>query len=274
VRRAILLCAAGALAASAALGDDAKPAADPRTKAEIEADAKEQFAHADANGDGVVKDAEIPKGWLERYDVDFDGKIGRAEFLEVSRRPPKLRHPTPMRDPAARAKMVLASFDRNKDGVVELEEYPGDKVKFREFDRNKDDALSPPEILALAEEEIADIRRKMKSPNRYDFLVLFDSDKDNEITLDEYDGPMESFRKFDKDGDGKVTYDELYPERMAQRMKNAEEAGPRAEGLNILETLDANKDGKVAREEFKGTEDAWKRLDRNGDGVITIADAR
>jgi Ca2+-binding EF-hand superfamily protein len=61
---------------------------------------------------------------------------------------------------------------------------------------------------------------------------------------------------------------------MAERMRKEEEMGPKPEDLTILETMDKNKDGKVTREEFKGTDDAFKRLDKNGDGVITIADAR
>lgn len=266
------------LALPAAAGDepakDGMPAADKRSKAEILADAKQQFGRADTNNDNWLKDAEIVKGWLERYDLDGDGRISRTEFLEVSQRPPKLRHPTPMRDPAARVKFDLAAFDKNKDGLIQKDEYPGDQVKFRKYDRNKDAALAADEILAMAEDEIADIRRKMESPNRYDFLVIFDADKDNDVGLDEYDGPMESFKKYDKDGDGVVTYDELYPERMAERMKKAEETGPRPEDLSIIEMLDKNQDGKVSRDEFKGTEDAWKRLDRNGDGLISITDAR
>jgi Ca2+-binding EF-hand superfamily protein len=266
------------LAAPLAAGDepmkDGKPAPDTRTKAEVAADAKDQFTRADTNGDGYLKGDEIPKGWLERYDMDGDGRISRAEFMEISERPPKLRHLTPMRDPIARARFDMASFDKNKDGLIQKEEYPGDQVKFRAFDKNKDGALSLEEVTAMAEEEIAEIRKKMKNPNRYDFLVLFDSDKDNNVSLDEYDGPMDVFKKFDKDGDGVVTYDELYPEKMAERMKKYEETAPRPEDLTILETMDKNKDGKVERSEFKGTDDAWKRLDRNGDGVITIADAR
>ena len=254
---------------------DGKPAVDTRTKAEVSADAKEQFGKADANSDGWLKGEEIVKGWLERYDLDADGKISRTEFMEISTRPLKLRHPTPMRDAVARARMDIAIFDKNKDGIIQKAEYPGDQVKFREFDRNKDDALSLEETMAMAEEEIADIRKKMKSPDRYEFLTLFDSDHDNNVSLDEYDGPMDTFKKYDKNDDGVVTYDELYPEKMMERMnKKYEDMGPKPEDLTMIETMDKNKDGKVSRDEFKGTDDAWKRLDRNSDGVVTIADAR
>ena len=268
------------LSLPAAAGDEpmrdgkAAPVAETRTKAEILSDAQKQFAQADANADGYLKGDEIVKGWLERYDLDADGKISRTEFVEISTRPVKLRHPTPMRDAVARARQNMAFFDKNKDGLIQKDEYPGDPVKFREFDKNRDDALSLAETTAMAEEEIADIRKKMKSPNRYEFLVLFDSDKDNNVSLDEYDGPMAEFKKYDKDGDGVVTYDELYPEKMMEKYKKGEEMGPRPQDLSIVQTLDANKDGKVSRDEFKGNDDAWKRLDRNGDGVVTIADAR
>lgn len=266
------------LGAVAAAGDgpgmDAKPAPDARTKAEVLADAQKTFAKADANGDGYLKGDEIVKGWTERYDLDADGKVSRTEFLEISARPPKLRHPSPMRDAVARARQDMTIFDKNKDGIIQKDEYPGDQVKFRKFDRNKDGALSLAETMSMAEEEIADIRDKMKSPNRYEFLVLFDIDKDGNVSSDEYDGPSAEFKRYDKDADGVVTYDELYPEKMMERMKKNEDAGPKPEDLSILETMDKDKDGKVVRSEFKGTEDAWKRLDRNGDGVVTIADAR
>ncbi len=268
----------GLLAASAAAGDepkmDGKPAADTRTKAEILADAQKQFGKADANGDGCLKGDEIVKGWVERYDLDADGRVSRTEFLDISTRPPKLRHPSPMRDTVARARLNMTTFDKNKDGIIQKDEYPGDQVKFRKFDRNKDGALSLAETMTMADEEIADIRDKMKSPNRYEFLVLFDVDGDNSVSQDEYDGPSAEFKRYDKDSDGVVTYDELYPERMMDRMKKYEDMGPKPEDLSILETMDKDKDGKVTRSEFKGTDDAWKRLDRNSDGVVTIADAR
>ena len=176
------------LTASALAGDepkqDGKPAPDDRTKGEIAADAQTQFARADGNGDGYLKGDEIVKGWIERYDLDADGRISRSEFLEISTRPVKLRHPTPMRDPVARVRLDMASFDKNKDGSIQKDEYPGDQVKFRAYDRNKDGALSQSEVLTMAEDEIADIRKKMKNPSRYEFLVLFDSDKDNNVSVD------------------------------------------------------------------------------------------
>jgi Ca2+-binding EF-hand superfamily protein len=269
------------LAVPAAAGDepmkDGKPAPDTRTKSEVLSDAQKQFAQADANSDGYLKGDEVVKGWLERFDADADGKISRSEYVEIATRPPKLRHLTPMRDAVARARQNMAFFDKNKDGIIQKDEYPGDPVKFREFDKNRDDALSLAETTAMAEEEIADIRKKVKNPSRYEFLPLFDSDKDNNISLDEYDGPMADFKRYDKDGDGVVSYEELYPEKMAEKNRKSdkgEDMGPKPQDLSILETLDANKDGKVARDEFKGNDDAWKRLDRNGDGVVTIADAR
>lgn len=277
--KTITLAALVALAAPTLAGDDpmmkdGKPAVETRSKSEILSDAQKQFAQADANSDGYLKGDEVVKGWLERYDLDADGKISRTEFVEISTRPPKLRHPTPMRDAVARARQNMAFFDKNKDGQIQKDEYPGDQVKFREFDKNRDDVLSLAETTAMAEEEIADIRKKMKSPNRYEFLTLFDADKDNNVSLDEYDGPTAEFKRFDKDGDGVVSYEELYPERMADKSRKGEDMTPKPQDLSILETLDANKDGKVSRDEFKGNDDAWKRLDKNGDGVITIADAR
>src|SRR5207244_2407902 len=79
------------LGASALAGDEpgkdakgAKPAVETKTRVELASEAKEQFTRADANGDGYLKGDEIVKGWLEKYDLDFDGKISRTEFVDVS----------------------------------------------------------------------------------------------------------------------------------------------------------------------------------------------
>ena len=73
-------------------------------------------------------------------------------------------------------------------------------------------------------------------------------------------------------GDGVVTYDELYPERMRQRQEAAEAAKPKPQDLNVIAAMDTNEDGRVSRKEWKGTPAAWKRLDRNRDGYISVAD--
>jgi len=40
----------------------------------------------------------------------------------------------------------------------------------------------------------------------------------------------------------------------------------------LAERHDADKDGKITRQEWKGPEQYFDRMDRNGDGVITAAD--
>lgn len=243
-------------------------------RADLEKAATEHFNKLDKSADGVLRAAEIPGGWADRFDRDGDGAITRAEFVEVSSRPEKLRHLHPMRDARARAADTTRSFDRNNDGIIQREEYPGRDDIFRGADRNRNGALEAAEVTALAEEEIEDIRKKMRNPGKYDFLVIFDVNRDNRVGADEYDGPVATFRKFDTDKDGVVTYDELYPERMAERMARERDAAPKPEQVSAIQALDKDGDGKVARAEFAGGDAAWRRLDVNGDGWVTAADGR
>ena len=276
----VLACAAAAagLAAPATLRADeekkkGEPAEPRLSKEETERLASEQFSKHDKSGDGVLRGDEVPEKWAERFDRNGDGVIGRAEFLEVANRPPKLRRLHPMRDARARAADALRNFDQDKNGTVSREEYPGADHVFKNADRNRDGALQPAELLALANDELDDIRKRMKSPSRNEFLNLYDLERDNRVTQEEYDGPPAPFRKYDADGDGIVTYGELYPERMGNK-ESREMACPKPEDSNAIARLDKDGDGKVARDEFAGSDAAWRRLDRNCDGWVTVADAR
>jgi Ca2+-binding EF-hand superfamily protein len=141
---------------------------------------------------------------------------------------------------------------------------------FKGADRDKDGQLSPKELLRLAKEELESIEKQLKNPSRYDLRTLFDLNGDRQITSDEYDGPRRAFDEVDADRDGILSYDELYPERMMERTP----VKPQPEDKNVIESMDADADGRVSREEFKGTDAAWKRLDRNRDGYLTASDSR
>lgn len=232
----------------------------------------EQFASFDKSGDGVLRGDEVPNGWAARFDRDGDGNVSRTEFAEINSRPEKLRRLHPMRDARARAADALRMFDQDKDGAVQRDEYPGDDHVFRRADRSRNGALEPNELLGLAEDELDDIRRQMRNPGRNEFLSLFDIDRDNAVGADEYDGPVAAFRKHDTDSDGTVTYYELYPERMMRAGREPEPVKP--EKVSAVQALDKDGDGKVARAEFPGNDTAWRRLDTNGDGWVTAADAR
>lgn len=272
-----LPCLALALAAPLAADEkddergDEKASADQKQKrADQEKAAGDQFAGLDKNGDGTLRGAEIPEGWAARFDRNGDGHVQKSEFVEVMGRPEKLRRLHPMRDARARAADSIRQFDQDKNGQVERAEYPGRDDVFRAIDRNKDMALQMKELLDRAEEELEDIRRQMQKPTRNEFLTLFDADRNNRVGPEEYDGPVGPFRKFDTDKDGVVTYDELYPERMAAM----EASRPKPEDKSILASLDKDEDGKVSRAEFPGSDAAWARIDKNGDGFVTTADAR
>lgn len=236
----------------------------------LEQVSEEQFGRLDRNADGILRGTEVPEGWQERFDRNGDGAVSRGEFTEINERPAKLRRLHPLRDARARAADTTRTFDRNADGVIQREEYPGRDDVFRRADRSRNGALEAGEVLALCEEQVEDIRKRLRSPARNEFLDLFDADRDRRVDQDEYDGPAAAFRKFDTDGDGTVTYDELYPEQM----REMRDAGPKPERLTAIAALDKDDDGRVARSEFPGSDAAWRRLDRNGDGFVTAADSR
>ncbi len=122
------------------------------------------------------------------------------------------------------------------------------------------------------------------------FMSSWDADSDGKVTLEEATiRRTDIFASFDADSDGFLTDPELalMEEMRSNQHENVEGkkqgqgmgkggAGFQAEaeaGLHDRKAIDANSDGKIAKDEFVGMTQAWfARLDANSDGVIGTAD--
>jgi Ca2+-binding EF-hand superfamily protein len=110
------------------------------------AQAGEMFARFDADGDGFVTPEEAPgpfaerlKQMLPRLDGDRDGKLSKAEFLEMGRRISAFER-TPA-DPEAVKRIVrqmLNRFDADGDSALSVKEAP--RRMAENFDRTDRDA--------------------------------------------------------------------------------------------------------------------------------------
>ena len=259
------------------------------------------FESFDADGDGRISQDELPLGELfETIDGDGDGFLLRDEirkFIEgrsgkgadpaapadetFADRCRRLIATDPRFNAVSRREEFLRNFDRDpKDGKVERKEYPGNDGDraFRKFDRDKDGNLDENEVLGLVKEQITDLAKARRHPDRNGFMYLYDLDMDRTVTREEYNllrGPASSFKAWDVDEDGVITDDEIrYPERYKPMGKggNREAAGQAAETRTFWDLYDKDGDRRVSPDEFKGGDAVFRRLDTDGDGYLTTAD--
>jgi hypothetical protein len=125
--------------------------------------------------------------------------------------------------PAARDKGPDApesdtGLDRNRDGVVRRNEWPGDDRSFNAHDWNRDGLLSGDEIHEAERDEArrraveADAARSRQVTEAADkrFADL-DRNRDGRITRDEWNGSRDEFEALDKNSDWVLTRAEIAP---------------------------------------------------------------
>lgn len=250
---------------------------------------KVQLAGWDADKDGkVTKDEYKGKIPFETMDRNKDGVISMEDLRTPGKGEPG-KPGTPGAVPSPdEMRQRFKDADKNGDGKVTKDEFPGPAERFEMLDRNKDGAVTEDEIEAALKDGMNGEGGRGKR-----MFQRFDKDGDGKVSRAEFPGGDEAFQAMDKNGDGFVTADEVPAGRPGKGEKKPEPAGapvpttpgeppmtpaPGAApsgGLGTLfGALDRDHDGKLSRAEFPGTDDEWRRLDRNANGWIEADEAK
>ena len=99
-----------------------------------------------------------------------------------------------------------------------------------------------------------------------------DTNRNGEISREEWRGNDRSFRNQDWNGDGKLSGDEI---RVGARRKGRDtvETVDTSGTQDRFAVLDSNRDGRVTRTEWHGSPVVFDALDANGDGMLTREEA-
>ena len=110
-------------------------------------------------------------------------------------------------------------------------------------------------------------------------FAALDANHDGVIDADEIANASAALKTLDKNGDGKLTSDELRPPRPEGQKEGANSNRPHMNGHRpppspLVGALDANHDGVIDADEIANASAALKTLDKNGDGQLTRDELR
>lgn len=179
--------------------------------------------------------------------------------------------PTPgqpeRRGPPPPLLMMFQRLDRNGDGRIGPEEFPGPPEVFRRLDRDGDGFLTPGEMPGRFPEGL--LMERMGGR-----LWQADRDGDGRISQDEFPGPPEVFQRLDRNRDGFITREEMevrLPTEPGRETRGRLQEMARALVRTVLEEfarlVDQNRDGQCSQEEWQ---QAFQALDANKDGLLSV----
>lgn len=112
-------------------------------------------------------------------------------------------------------------------------------------------------------------------------FAFFDADHDGKLSAEEIKNASAALAKFDKNGDGQITKEEMRPPRPERGDAPPQGEGPQGPPLlgkhpvpPLIAALDTDKDGTISAEELKAAPESLKVLDKNGDGALTPDELR
>lgn len=245
MKRAMIIAAMLALGLPLAAQEAEKPAEPPKSDekpAEKPADeAKKDEARPDRPGRernrmqrGLATEL---AGVLRQLDGDQDGKLSKAELGNDE---------------------LFAKLDKDEDGLLTVQEMMADREGVVAASKAKAKTVYTEEFKILDADDSGKLSKEELGEKFSALLKDGDTDKDEHLNLDEFvaarekaaasaqtdrapgqrergAGMDEMFKQYDKDGDGKLSKEEL-PERIQAR----------------FDDLDKDKDGFVSKEELAG----------------------
>lgn len=162
------------------------------------------------------------------------------------------------------AQMRFRGMDANNDGVITRDEWRGSARSFRRHDWNGDGRLAGNEVRAGAWQD-STLEEADHDPGWAERYVAWtergfanlDHNRDQRITPNEWHYDRETFLRVDRNRDDTLDRTEFLGADMD------DDRG------DTFDDLDVDGDGRVDRNEWHGSDDAFTWLDRNRDGRLS-----
>jgi len=217
----------------------------------------------DANGDGRISQDEFLAAARTRFaalDAHHTGSVDATAVLDSPAAAKRLMH---------HAQLTVMRLDKAGNGYITRDEVvAAAQQRFARLDANGDGKLTPDELAAArgrhanaaADDTARAQRRAGFAQQRF---AALDANHDGAVSRDEFVAAAATrFQQIDAHGNGKVTAGQIASSPQAR-----ERAGRIA--ARLVKRLDANGDGVVTQDEFlAAASKRFARLDRNGDGFI------
>jgi Ca2+-binding EF-hand superfamily protein len=210
-----------------------------------------------SRGAAGAVDSLLSSGEYQRYVSDNGVRGTKVRYCSAGE--------APVATTGSTGSIRFRGMDTNNDGRISREEWRGSDQSFNVHDWNNDGALSGDEVRQGGRR--ARVDDEDFSPNNNRFLNWseagfrgLDDNRDGVISSREWHYDTESFYRADRNRDGILSRQEFLSTDMDDDRDDR------------FSYLDANRNGRVDRNEWHGSDTAFDWLDRNRDGVLNRAE--
>jgi hypothetical protein len=215
--------------------------------------AQMRFQAMDRNNDGRIQRSE----WrgsdrsFEVHDWNGDGMLSGDEVRIGARRQPRAwddvdfeSQDTGFDDWTLRG---FEALDHNRDNRITRDEWHFDREGFMRADHNRDGVLSRSEFLN---------DNPLNDDDRSDRFLYLDANRDGRVSRAEWHGTAERFAALDDNRDGVLTAAEI-------------RGGGNEPPADLFSSVDINRDGSVTPQEWHWSRRSFDQRDANRDGRLS-----